>query len=100
VLGEPYDNKVDVYSFGMVMSCVLLEHTNPFGSELTFNSEYRIAKDPTLRPKIPQHFMDDQATYGAFIQMMKQCWDHDPAQRPQMFELVSFLEEAISNSSN
>ena len=76
---EPPTEKVDIYAFGIIAYMVICER-KPFKSrrEMLESAEGR-------RPVIPDNISD------AAKNMITQCWDQDPSQRPSARALVNFL---------
>jgi len=81
VAGDAYDEKVDVYSFGMIMFEVICQEV-PFEEEdpSTVVSMVGMGQRPdpeAIPPDCP----------GALRSLMEECWAHDPKSRP-VFDVV------------
>ena len=93
-----YDERSDIYSFGIVC-WELAARGTPFLSDYwtTFQVHGFFQKQlcitailtESLRPKIP----DD--TPGVFASLIKACWSASPSDRPSFEEIVLYLEHAI-----
>ena len=90
---EPYNNKVDVYSFSMI-AYQLFEHMPPFSG----TDPVEAARGAALydrRPKFfclaaPNHPLADVKA------VIEACWDPDPERRPSFEEVVARLEAVLS----
>jgi len=52
--GLNYDQKIDVYSYGIVAYVILFETITPYGPNLPMGIDYLISKDPNYRPELPK----------------------------------------------
>ena len=93
VLGKPYDELCDVFSFSMIMWEVLVGKLDPFNQTLYI--EVKMANSPDLRPTIPEEFMQDVQKYGWYIELMKQCWQQEPSNRPAFAHICEVIEQHI-----
>jgi len=85
-----YNEKVDVYAFGMVVYEMMMRES-PFvtmrPSEVIDMLTYRI-----IRPEcVPGVFPP------VFIRLLSACWSHDPAERPPMEKVLKILESNPDN---
>jgi serine/threonine protein kinase len=64
LISTKYDNKCDVFSFGIIMFQVLtqVDDDNIFPKEKMgeYNLEYKILSDKNFRPEIPKIFLNDK----------------------------------------
>jgi len=90
LMGQHFDEKVDVYSFGVYLH-ELLSRQHPF-------SEYRV-KDKLvfeekiikgLRPSIPSKWPLE------FRELISDCWQHDPDDRPTFEVIVERLKMELA----
>lgn len=80
-----YNEKVDVYGFGMVVYEMMMRES-PFvsmkASEIIDTLSYRIIRPETVPGIFPP----------LFIRLLTSCWSHDPSERPSMEKIVKILE--------
>jgi serine/threonine protein kinase/2',3'-cyclic-nucleotide 2'-phosphodiesterase (5'-nucleotidase family) len=89
LLNKKYNEKADVYSFGIVMWEVLTRST-PYPNKNPFNLGIDVIKGE--RPYIPH---DTDARFAEFIQ---RCWSEKPKERPSMEKIIMFLNSYEDNS--
>jgi len=86
--GEIFNEKADVYSFGIVL-WEILTRQEPF-KEFDNYEEFRNAIcNRHVRPVIPP------GTHPALKQLIEACWHHDPTKRPAFPAIVAALEYII-----
>eukprot|EP01029_Cantina_marsupialis_P010088 TRINITY_DN230763_c0_g1_i1.p1 TRINITY_DN230763_c0_g1~~TRINITY_DN230763_c0_g1_i1.p1 ORF type:complete len:1081 (+),score=288.09 TRINITY_DN230763_c0_g1_i1:73-3315(+) len=81
--GENYTEKVDVYSFAIVLwelTCFRKPYVGTYGLELPY-----LVGEKGVRPHIPRHIPE------ALRQLMTRSWDQNPAKRPTFPELQTEL---------
>ncbi|CAN1187497.1 Serine/threonine-protein kinase STY13 [Linum perenne] len=89
---RPYDRKCDVYSFGISLweiYCCDSSFAHYGFSQNTSASVYK-----NVRPEIPRNCPE------LLAELMKQCWEIEPARRPAMREVVSMLEAIEPSKKN
>jgi hypothetical protein len=87
--GQAYTEKVDVYSFGILLY-ELLTGLTPF-REIPPIQIARLVKDKGHRPEIPDNCPDRLAG------LIRDCWAQDPGQRPAFSELLPrFLSHEVA----
>jgi serine/threonine protein kinase len=83
---RPYTQKVDVYSFGIVL-WELITGLLPFPNMTAVQAAFAVV-NKNVRPIIPSDCLP------VLSGIMTQCWDADPAVRPPFIEVVRMLENA------
>jgi serine/threonine-protein kinase CTR1 len=81
---QPYDDKADVYSFGVILYEIALQHL--FLSEHKFDTDKESFIHSGSRPRLPD---DLDPTLSALI---TQCWAQSPEDRPSFDQIVSALQ--------
>lgn len=82
---RPYNQKVDVYSFGIVL-WELVTGSVPFANMTAVQAAFAVV-NKGVRPQIPP---DCLPALGA---IMTRCWDTNPEVRPPFTEVVRMLEQ-------
>ncbi|EDR25290.1 tyrosine protein kinase transforming protein SEA, putative [Entamoeba dispar SAW760] len=87
---KPYCQKVDVYSFGIIMWEFLTRDVPYKNLPLTSISDYVV--NARLRPKIPENV---DLMYSS---LMARCWNEQPSNRPDFKEVVNVLDSFITSN--
>ena len=80
---EKYDEKVDVYSFGMILYYLMVGRP-PWGSLPGYDA-VRLASDEGNRPDIPRE-LDVRS-----VNLLMICWHDEPSGRPSFGKILQFL---------
>lgn len=80
---RPYDTSVDVYSFGITL-WELLTGSVPYSHLTPLQAAVGVVQKD-LRPEIPETCPPELAD------IMKQCWEHNPALRPDFDQIIKCL---------
>lgn len=91
-LRQPYTEKVDIYSFGMIL-WQMTSGIVPFAG--MYQDEYmekvvRGGFRPAIRDDLPQ----------ALISLIERCWDANPFDRPSCTEILALLDSAKEMAIN
>ena len=91
VLRKPYSEKADVFSFG-IMLWQMASDKVPFKG---FSKDEFVSQVvyQGLRPKL------DRSWPNAFNQLLKQCWDHNPINRPSFTIVVMELNKLLAQET-
>ena len=87
--GERYDERVDVYSFSIVLAEMVMR-TKPYEGISRAGIRAKIMEG--LRPAYPAESFDSE--WPAISMLMKKCWAGEPGVRPNMSEAVHVLQNA------
>ncbi len=85
---KPYTHKADVYSYGIVLYEILSRTTPYMGMSGT-----QIVAGVLSRKERPDLNMIPIDCPPLLRDLMIQCWDHDPDQRPDFKNIVLALKE-------
>lgn len=81
---KPYDQKVDVYSYAMILWEMFTTHI-PFNGMTQLEVAVAVCKQK-MRPKIPLNCPKN------LRRLITTCWDADPNKRPEFVRIVNALE--------
>lgn len=92
VLGRPYDYRIDIFSFGMILWSLTTRQW-PFADETGRVTEsamaLRFARNPDARPSIgPEVDL-------TLAEIIRSCWATDPNGRPSMQEICEELQDLL-----
>jgi len=82
---RPYNQKVDVYSFGIVL-WELVTGNVPFANMTAVQAAFAVV-NKGVRPTIPHDCLP------ALGEIMTRCWDSNPEVRPPFTDIVRMLEQ-------
>lgn len=88
---EPYNEKVDVYSYGVVLwemfSCEV-----PFSGMTPIQAAFAVA-DKHLRPKCESDYAKEVRVPVAWQALIEKCWHKSTHERPRFSEVLCILDE-------
>jgi serine/threonine protein kinase len=91
IRGDKYDERADVFSFGVVMWQVLTRK-EPFAGRNFMGVSLDVLEGK--RPQIPNDCPPD------FAKVMKKCWHATPDKRPKMEDVLAFFDRAIGDDTS
>jgi len=90
--GEQFNEKADVYSFGIVL-WEIFTRQEPFKEFDNYDEFRKAICNRHVRPAIPA------GTHPALKQLMEACWHHDPSKRPAFPAIVAALDYIIIDAA-
>lgn len=87
-LSRPYSHKAEIFAFGTLL-WQMIAHEVPF-QDCDVSSFYRRVCHQGERPRVPDKVP------AALRQLLKECWDADPNQRPDTRDIMRRLDDAIA----
>jgi serine/threonine protein kinase len=92
---QGYNEKVDVWSFGMV----LYELTTNIIPYHYCQNQAQIVTEVYVNKKTPPLPKNATHIHPTLLDLMKQCWNWDPQQRPSFTQIVQILREKVKEMS-
>jgi serine/threonine protein kinase len=86
--GEKYDERADVFSFGIIMWQVATRK-EPYAGRNFMGVSLDVLEGK--RPQIPNDCPPE------FKKVMKKCWHAQPERRPRADELVTFFDQQVGD---
>jgi len=85
---EEYDEKVDIYSYGVILYEI-------FARKNYFSEKPQLFKieDAVLRGERPSI---DEPCLPEYVEMMQRCWSQEPKQRPSFPEIIERIDHILS----
>mmetsp|Transcript_23993 Transcript_23993/g.66487 ORF Transcript_23993/g.66487 Transcript_23993/m.66487 type:complete len:388 (+) Transcript_23993:97-1260(+) len=87
--GEPYNQRVDTYSFGMLFWQICSLQTPFAGMSAKTHADRVVQKGQRPRP--------DRSWPSSWIDMMVRSWDPDASKRPDFDEIANFLDIQVDD---
>eukprot|EP01104_Vermistella_antarctica_P012308 TRINITY_DN3540_c0_g1_i2.p1 TRINITY_DN3540_c0_g1~~TRINITY_DN3540_c0_g1_i2.p1 ORF type:complete len:764 (+),score=118.30 TRINITY_DN3540_c0_g1_i2:1890-4181(+) len=87
-----YDEKADVFSFGIVMWEVLTREV-PYEEANGFEILLEVTNGS--RPTVPQHY---ETEHPLFVALMRRAWSHEPSDRPSFDVVLEELSDMLGGT--
>lgn len=93
-LGNVYDKSSDVFSFAIILYCVIANKFSSLfkGKASSMKNQVNISHNK-LRPNLDEIDTSIKQNNQWLIDLMIQCWDHEPNVRPTFAEILEVIEE-------
>lgn len=88
MLGDEFNEKADVYSFGIVL-WEILTRKEPFSQYSDYDEFVTAICDEGVRPPIPEDCIP------SLQKLMTECWDANPKKRPDITDVVKRIDEIV-----
>lgn len=86
---QPYGTPADVFSFGVLLWCLMSGESYPYEAEfLTPEQVVHAVARGDLRPRRLPRLIDEAPELHDVMQL---CWAHDPRERPTMTNVLDSL---------
>jgi serine/threonine protein kinase len=92
MMGNKYDEKADVYSFGIILWEILTRDV-PYAHHNDYATFFRAVCVDKERPPIPTH------TLPSLTHLITSCWDFDPKVRPTFEEIIFRINVVLVDSA-
>lgn len=92
ILTNDYDSSCDVYSFGILLFCLMSEEFVPY--DVVEFSTVRVGSDPQYRPNIQRLMKEIGKAHDKWLlDLMMQCWEANGDDRPSWQEILGLLKD-------
>eukprot|EP00586_Coscinodiscus_wailesii_P018368 CAMPEP_0172497374 /NCGR_PEP_ID=MMETSP1066-20121228/99037_1 /TAXON_ID=671091 /ORGANISM="Coscinodiscus wailesii, Strain CCMP2513" /LENGTH=363 /DNA_ID=CAMNT_0013270107 /DNA_START=655 /DNA_END=1746 /DNA_ORIENTATION=- len=93
---KPLDEKIDIFSLGNNIYGLLTGLWNFYAYEDDAAIQKMIIKGDTAY--VDERYETRSYAEGALVKIMKRCWEYEPEDRPDIFEVVTFLRNAFEEN--
>lgn len=91
----------DVYSFGVLCWEILSEAPAFIDQQNRSQIHLKVASDPNFRPTLAAHDLGTlDSTKQQFLDLIRDCLEHDPSQRPTFSEVILLLTDLMEQIKN
>ncbi len=99
---KSYDERCDVYSFAMVMYCLLCDTIKPYGNqvsdmEIVAKVVNGLKSGKEIRPSVEVIALErlQEMNHTWLIDLMKLCWELKPSDRPSFKEICNVFKQKL-----
>lgn len=83
-----------MFSFGILCFELVAETLKPYGDKSFYGIEYKVAKNPLLRPQFSIEYELPNEQLWA-VDLMQRCWNHNSAERPGFAAIVKEIQDKM-----
>eukprot|EP01125_Pyxidicula_operculata_P003562 TRINITY_DN1461_c1_g2_i3.p1 TRINITY_DN1461_c1_g2~~TRINITY_DN1461_c1_g2_i3.p1 ORF type:complete len:357 (-),score=63.78 TRINITY_DN1461_c1_g2_i3:18-1088(-) len=93
---KDYNEKVDVYAFGLIMWQLINKQEYPYKLEKYKDNLSKLVHDIVVEKKRPKI---SAKLDTSIVSILERSWDHDPDKRPSFGEILKLLDEVIVSNT-
>lgn len=94
---DPLDEKIDTFSFGNNLYAVLTGLSPFYDTPHTKDVQEKVKAGE--KPFFDSRWRNRSFAERKIVELLERCFEFDPEERIDMFEVVKFLREAVAENS-